>query len=364
VVLNYRYATAAAAQAVPRRDVTLMQCRDCGLIFNATFDPGLIPYDERYENRQCFSPAFVDHLGGLAAGLRRRARLDGGRVLEVGCGKGDFLRQICTVAGADGIGYDTSYEGPARRRVGAGNSIRFYRRYVAPADIHPPFQLVLCRHVVEHVPAIGVFLGDLAAMARAAGDPLVVIETPRWEWIAQHRCLWDVFYEHCNYFTMATLAALAVAAGFRVVRQQPVFGGQYQLLELRLARRQSKGRQPVAVPAGLSLTRFGTATKRVLRSVAVKVTRAAGDRPWAIWGAGAKGVALVNQWPGIPPALVIDSNAAKQGCFIPGSAIPIVAPTDPRLADIAAILVANPNYFPEISQTLQRRNWSGHLLKL
>jgi hypothetical protein len=37
----------------------------------------------------------------------------------------------------------------------------------------------VCRHVVEHVPEIGVFLEALAAMARASGDPRVIIENLR-----------------------------------------------------------------------------------------------------------------------------------------------------------------------------------------
>jgi hypothetical protein len=52
VVLNYRFATPEAATRVPRRDLLLRQCIGCGLVFNATFRPEVIPYDAHYENRQ------------------------------------------------------------------------------------------------------------------------------------------------------------------------------------------------------------------------------------------------------------------------------------------------------------------------
>jgi hypothetical protein len=111
VVLNYRFADARAASRVPRRDVSLVQCARCHLVFNASFDPSVIPYDDAYENRQCFSDAFTHHLTGLAQRLTRDLPSSGGRILEVGCGKGDFLRLLCQVSGATAEGYDTSYEG-------------------------------------------------------------------------------------------------------------------------------------------------------------------------------------------------------------------------------------------------------------
>jgi SAM-dependent methyltransferase len=111
VVLNYRFPDARAASRVPRRDVSLVQCARCHLVFNATFDPAVIPYDDAYENRQCFSDAFTRHLTGLAKRLTRDLPASGGRILEVGCGKGDFLRLLCQVSGATAEGYDTSYEG-------------------------------------------------------------------------------------------------------------------------------------------------------------------------------------------------------------------------------------------------------------
>src|SRR6185369_2153490 len=104
VVLNYRFASAAAARSVPRRDINLAQCSRCGLVFNASFEASVVPYDENYENRQCFSPAFQDHLGSLACRLIAENGLKNARILEVGCGKGDFLRLICAEANARGVG--------------------------------------------------------------------------------------------------------------------------------------------------------------------------------------------------------------------------------------------------------------------
>lgn len=359
-ILNYRFATAAEARRVPRRDVTLVFCPTCGLVFNSTFDAKAVPYDSRYENRQCYSPAFNAHLTALAEGLIRRNDLAGGRILEVGCGKGDFLRQLCATAKASGDGYDTSYE-PSSAPEPRG--VRFHARYVAPEDIDRPYQAILCRHVVEHVPDIDDFLRMMHSLAVAAGDPVVVIETPRLEWILENACLWDVFHEHCNYFLEAALAELCRRAGFRVVRQRPVFGSQYQLLELRCARvvrRVSK----TALPSPGRIRTQATRAVQQLERLHQRILRAAEGNAWAIWGAGAKGVALVNLLPSSRPKCVIDSNPAKQGGVLPGTAVRIVSPEDPIVPRLGLIVIANPNYATEIGADLKRVGYSGRLLTL
>ncbi len=362
VVLNYRFRKADDAAHIRRRAVTLRQCRNCGLVFNATFDINAIPYDENYENRQSFSPAFQHHLDTLAAGLTRRNKLAGGRILEVGCGKGDFLRLLCVTAKATGVGYDTSYE-PREEPPG----LAFHKRYVGAADVTQPFDAVVCRHVVEHVPEIGAFLRELRDIAAAAGDPVVVIETPRFEWIVEQLSLWDVFYEHCNYFPTAALAHLCRLAGFRVVRHRGVFGDQYQLLELRVARSARRNLSTIiapGIPAEAKLGAFSRRARRHLDGLAKKFTQAAGGAGWAVWGAGAKGVALVNHLRGPKPRCVVDSNPAKQGGVLPGSRIPIVAPDDARLLRLGLIVIANPNYAREIGDVLQQRGFSGRVLTL
>lgn len=43
VVLNYRFEQADDAASIRRRHVTLRRCRNCGLVFNASFDIKAIP---------------------------------------------------------------------------------------------------------------------------------------------------------------------------------------------------------------------------------------------------------------------------------------------------------------------------------
>jgi SAM-dependent methyltransferase len=356
VILNYRFASAGEAQRVKRRDLRLVQCQRCGLVFNSNLDADAIPYDRRYENRQTASDAFVSHLEQLAERLIARHALAGKRILEVGCGKGEFLRMICERAGARGEGYDTSYEGP--RTAGA---VTFHKRYLRARDVAADHDLIICRHVTEHVGPIGAFLRELHAIARASGGPATLIETPSLEWIAAHRSFWDVFYEHCNYYTLPCLAYLCELAGFRVARQAPVFGAQYQLLELAT---DGPAKPPAPPKTPVRLKTLSRLLEKELGSLDRRLLQAGARKGWAVWGAGAKGVALVTRLRGLRPDFVIDLNPAKQGSFIAGSRVPIVAPDDPRLGALELIVVMNPNYLAEITEALRRRGFARSILTI
>lgn len=355
VISNSLFETAVAAMRVPRRDIVLTQCRHCGLVFNRPFDPDVISYAQGYENRQSCSPTFGAHMASLVADLTARHGLRGKRVLEIGCGQGDFLTLLCSTAGASGVGYDASYRGPRTR---LGGKVRFEDRYVSAAEISGRFDLVVCRHVVEHIGEIGAFLAALRAIAERCGGAVTVIETPDFEWTARNACFWDVFYEHCNYLTRPCLAHLSRRTGLTVLRHRLVFGGQYQLLELRPGRRTpgSAPRRPV------ELGRFARDAESAVRSLERRLEQRRPGAGWAIWGAGAKGVTLATRLRSVAPSFVVDVNPAKQGCIVPATRVPIVAPDDPRVVELGLILVANPNYAAEIESTLRSLGYDGTVL--
>ena len=338
----------------------LRECNDCGLVFNAILDSKAIPYDERYENRQNFSAGFLAMLEQTASTLANRYSLKGGAVLEVGCGKGDFLHLLCERAQCRGLGFDTSCE-----VVGAQTDRRvtFFQRYVTPEDVTEKINLIVCRHVVEHVPQIGDFFQLLHRLAVAGGGSAVYVETPALEWIVEHHAFWDVFYEHCNYFQTGTLRRLAEKAGFTVLDHRRIFGGQYQALELRTA--SSDTARPDEPPQTTPLLcTFARDLANSVNEVISKLMEAGASNGWAIWGAGAKGVSIAGALSHMPPLFVVDSNPAKQGTFIPGTNVPVVAPSDTRLGVIPVVLIVNSYYACEIRECLAHFDFHPNLVSL
>lgn len=359
-MLNYRYRSAATARDAPRADIALAQCASCGLVFNAAFDPGLVHYDDGYENTQYYSPAFLRHLHKVAEDLIERHALRGKSIVEVGCGDGRFLEMLCECGAGSGVGYDSTYRESGRR---PGPKTRFVRGYLRPRDVSRPYDAVVCRHVIEHVASVKTFVDDLRAVARAAGDPVVLLETPALEWICEHRAFWDIHYEHCNYFSMPTLSWLCVQAGFDVIDHRLEFEGQYQVLELRSAATPA-ARRGAGIPPSAAMSMAALAMDRRRRSLEQQLRAAGAAGGWGIWGAGAKGVALANALSSPPPTCLIDSNPAKQGCFVPGLTTPIVAPESPVVKDLEVILIANPNYADEIAAVLGAQGFRNRILTL
>jgi 2-polyprenyl-3-methyl-5-hydroxy-6-metoxy-1,4-benzoquinol methylase len=135
-------------------------CRSCSHVFNATFEDDRIGYTQSYDSSLEFSPRFAAFKEALAERLNATYALKGTTIVDIGCGKGSFLRRLCAMSGADGIGFDKSFE---MTRGEAVPGVRFVNDWFqnAYADVQPDF--VSCRHVIEHIAEPVAFLRALRA---------------------------------------------------------------------------------------------------------------------------------------------------------------------------------------------------------
>jgi SAM-dependent methyltransferase len=353
---NILWPTAAAARAASRAPITLALCPGCGLVFNTAFDPALVTYDAAYENSLHCSPRFEAYADALARDLSERLALRDGLIVEVGCGKGEFLQRLCAIAGARGLGIDASYD-PDAAPVRAGAAVRFVREPFSalPLDITPA--LVVCRHVLEHLPDPRPFMAEFAAVARRSAGCRVFVEVPNVLFTLRDLGIWDIIYEHCSYFSAPALARLCVTAGLHVERMYPAFGDQFLCVEAS------------ARPGGAERDVAGDLGK--LRELAVRYSAEYGRKvtQWekrlrelretnqtvALWGAGSKGITFVNTVPGGNEiAWLVDLNPRKHGRFVPGTGQPVVAPGTLREFVPDVVLVMNPLYVDEIRALTQQ----------
>ncbi|HEY1977502.1 MAG TPA: methyltransferase domain-containing protein [Candidatus Baltobacteraceae bacterium] len=336
-----------SAKAVVLGDLRMFVCRDCGFVFNAAFDPKKAPYGPTYDNNQLCSGVVSGYVGELVRHIVEDRKVKGCRVVEVGCGSGAFIRQLVAdpAYGNTGIGFDPSYQGPDADLDGR---LRFERRYYGESESEYPADVVLCRHVIEHVAEPMQLLDGVRRALKSAAEPRVFFETPCVEWILRNGVVWDFFYEHCSLFSADSLATAFELNGFNVDRVGHLFNGQYLLLEATLGASEGKRSASGGAVARLAVD-YQREEPRLLGEVEQRIRSLAAGSKLALWGAGAKGVTLANL---IDPErklvdCVVDINPNKVGAFIPKTGHPIVSYEQLPSRGVTRALLMNPNYAGE-----------------
>ena len=94
VFANELHPTPDSARDAPTAPMDLSWCTGCGHIWNRSFDPALLEYSVRYEAALDASPTFQQFRADLVDDLRARHGLGEGLLVDVGCGRGLFLREL------------------------------------------------------------------------------------------------------------------------------------------------------------------------------------------------------------------------------------------------------------------------------
>ena len=213
----------------PRADLTLGFCPACGFIGNTRYDAGYRSYSARYEETQGYSNCFNSFLENLARKLVDHYELRHKTILEIGCGKGEFLARLCELGDNRGIGVDPGCI-PNRILSPAASRIEVIRDYYNDKYAHLPADVVCCRHTLEHIDSTLDFLRMLRRSLGSRTDTLVFFEVPDMLRILKEGAFWDIYYEHCSYFSLGSLGRLFRKAGFNLLDLELDYNDQYILL--------------------------------------------------------------------------------------------------------------------------------------
>ncbi len=360
-------ATRAEALNFPTGEIQLAFCDDCGFIFNAAFDAAKQAYSERYEETQGFSPTFNAFHRSLAQRLIDRYDLRGKTILEIGCGKGEFLTLLCQLGGNRGVGFDPAYI--PERNPHPDPRITFVRDFYSETYAGYEADFVVCKMTLEHIPDVLDFVSMVRRTLAAQPQTMVFFQVPEMRRILRDLEFVDIYYEHCSYFSAGSLARLFRRAGFEALDLWTAYEDQYLMIEARPAlgddvallrqeddledlRREVRAfeeRVPQEIAAWRErLDRFRNRRERVV-----------------LWGGGSKAVAFlttlgVHYDEGIE--VVVDINPYKQGTFLARTGQEIVGPEFLRDYRPDAVIIMNPIYRQEIRDALGEMGLHPELL--
>jgi SAM-dependent methyltransferase len=352
----------------PTGELRLAFCEGCGFIQNGAFEPSLIDYRQTYEDSQIFSPRFRTFARDLADRLIGTYALAGRDILEVGCGKGDFLALLGEVGGGRGVGIDPAYQ-PGRLQSPAMDRLEFISKFYSRADRDRRFDLLCCRHTLEHLPDVRDFVATVREGLEASPDSVVFFEVPDVTRVLEELAFWDLYYEHCSYFSPGSLARLFRSCGFEVLRLALGFDDQYILLD---ARRGDAHAGPTLAEEN-DLTRLASAVDRFAEKMPPFLSdwrerlarlRETGRRA-VLWGAGSKAVGFLSTLEVGPEVeYVVDINPHKQEMHLAGTGHRIVSPAFLKEYAPDLVIVMNSVYQEEIRADLTAMGLSPEVIAL
>jgi hypothetical protein len=356
----------AEAKGFPSGDLAFTLCRTCGFCFNADFDPGTSEYSARYEESQGFSPRFVEYASGLAQRWVDAYDLTGRTVLEIGCGSmGEFLQFMVDAGAGHAIGIDPALN-VERIEHGSPEKFEWIADFYSEDYSHLEVDAIVCRHTLEHLPSVRDFMQMVRRSIGDNPDLVLLFELPDVRRVLEEVAFWDVYYEHCSYFSLGSLARLFRATGFEVLKLDLAYDDQYLLIEARPSSVPATGK-PLpeeddldAIRAGAVHYRDGYVEMLDQWNADLAQLAARGGR-FVIWGAGSKGVSFLTSLETEAVDFAVDINPTKHGFYMAGTGQQIVSPEFLAEYDPELVVVMNPIYIDEIQADLDRLGVTARL---
>ncbi|KAA5843115.1 class I SAM-dependent methyltransferase [Pseudomonas chlororaphis] len=365
-----------AEQWVPLK---VQVCQACWLVQTEDYTSAESLFDAEYAYFSSFSSTWLAHAERYVAEMVERFGLMAdSRVVEVAANDG-YLLQYVAARGIKCLGVEpTRSTAQAAREKGLQIRELFFGRDTAAQLKNQGWaaDLMAANNVLAHVPDINDFLGGFATLLKPTG--VATFEFPQLLTLMAGAQFDTLYHEHYSYLSLTAVQALCERNGLEVfdVSQLTTHGGSLRVFvqrkdgERRAVQPAVQQQLQTEFDAGVKTPEFyatlAPAAERIKHDLLRFLLQAKAEGKRVVgYGAAAKGNTLLN-YAGIKPDLlawVADASPHKQGKFLPGSRIPVVAPEriDSERPDY--VLVLPWNLLSEVSEQLAHvRQWGGRFV--
>ena len=323
----------------PTYPLELAFCSECTLVqITETVPPEKLFREYLYFSS--FSDTLLRHAGDLVTRLIETRCLNAGHLVVELASNDGYLLQYYQKRGIAVLGVE-----PARniaevaRERGIPTVSEFFGEElaIALAGQYGCADVIHANNVLAHVADLNGFVKGIAVLLKPLG--IAVVEVPYVKDLIDHVEFDTIYHEHLCYFSMTALTSLFNRNGLQVqdVERVPIHGGSLRLFVGRAGSQES-----TEVVAELlrqehdwgidRLAFYADFAHRVqklkmsLRDLLVLLKRQ--RKRVAGYGAAAKGTTLLNYFQIGPEMLdfIVDRSTYKQGCFTPGTHLPIFSP--------------------------------------
>lgn len=315
-------------------------CHVCWLVQTEDYTQADELFGSDYAYFSSTSSGWVKHAAQFAQKVIEKYKLDvKSHVIEVASNDGYLLSNFVR-AGIPCLGIEpTASTASAAEQLGIPVLREFFGEAMAIdlAKSGKQADLIVGNNVYAHVPDINDFTRGLKRALKSGG--VITLEFPHVMQLIEQTQFDTVYHEHFSYLSLYTVQRIFHAAGLRVfdAEELPTHGGSLRVygchmddkrvpsdaVHAILAKETRRGLQTLIAYQGFQAR--ADAVKNALLAFLIEQKRQ--GKTVSAYGAAAKGNTLLN-YAGIKQdllAVVYDAALAKQGKFLPGSHIPILA---------------------------------------
>lgn len=353
-----RHLSRDSALTAKTKPVKFCICENCGFVFDKAYSAESMYRDNvDYEASRSFSPYFNNYLKHTTQQVIENFHFNGGVVVEIGCGDGNFLKMLQKKVKFSGYGYDLTLN---IEKIKDDKDLVFKKElYSNKLGLKP--KLIVFRHIMEHINQPIPFLKEI--LPEEEGTQ-VFIEVPCWEWILKNNQFFAFNYEHCSYYTKGTLTKLLNMLGYKIIEIKYEFDKEYlHCFAEKISEKPAQIKYPkedIYAETIQFRDRIVSIIKNV-RDILLKY-----KKDGILWGAAGKGITMLNILKIDYNILeyVVDSNPSHDGTYIPMTGQAVVIPTALKDLSPKVVFLTNSLYEKEIRNTLDILNVHPLIIKL
>ena len=336
----------ASAQDIPDKDeldddfgmdLRLCQCFSCGLV---QFDCEPVSYFRDVIRAGGYSSTMKELRCKQYDHFIEFCHLDGKKIIEVGCGQGEFL-EILKEYPVDVYGIEHKKD-LVDKAVSKGLNVwEDFADNSSKTLLNGPFDAFLSFNFLEHQPDPNGMMRCIYNNLTDEGVGLVTV--PNFEYILENDAFYELLRDHIANYTSDTLAFLMNKNGFEILERTVVNRDTISFIVRKRTKVNIEGIK----------NNFKKLSDQVQRYVNSKLES---GKKIAVWGASHQGFTALST-TGVADNIkyVIDSAPFKQGKFSPASHVPIVSPDHFFEDPVDCIIIIAPGYSKEISDIIRTR---------
>jgi hypothetical protein len=264
-----------------------------------------------------------------------------------------------------GIGFDPAFD-PDRLVTQLPANVEIVPDYYSEKFTHVKADFIVCKMTLEHIRDVAAFVRTVRQSIGDHLDTTVFFQVPDILRILKEIGFWDIYYEHCSYFSLGSLARLFRSQGFQVNGLWKEYGDQYLMIDGQPVETTTQAALPQEDDLEIiaaEVENFAQEIQPTLDRWKQAIQKAVHQgKKVVLWGSGSKGVSFLTSLNICNEIkYTVDVNPYKKDTFLPGTGQQVVSPEFLQEYRPDLVILMNPVYLDEIRADLSSRGLSPEI---